>query len=75
MPKREVICSKQIHCLSCPLSVRVTGKDCRQLLIKEIEDLSDEEFKEFLNKQINLRNELQENFNRKYGDIDETKKA
>lgn len=39
MSKREVICSKQIHCLSCPLSVQVTGKDCRQLTQREIDKI------------------------------------
>lgn len=39
MPKREVICSQQIHCISCPLSVRVTGKDCRQLTQIEIDKI------------------------------------
>ena len=33
---REVICSQQLHCLSCPLSVAVTGKDCRELTKIEI---------------------------------------
>lgn len=37
MTKREVICSQQLHCLSCPLSVQVTGKDCRQLAQIEID--------------------------------------
>lgn len=35
MPKREVICSQQINCLSCPLSVRLTGKDCKQITYAE----------------------------------------
>lgn len=34
--KREVICSQQLHCLSCPLSAAVTGKDCRELTSIEI---------------------------------------
>ena len=33
---RESICKQQIHCLSCPLSVRITGKDCRTLTHKEV---------------------------------------
>lgn len=33
---RESICKQQIHCLSCPLSVRITGKDCRTLTYKEL---------------------------------------
>ena len=33
---REQICSQQIHCLSCPLSVVRTGKDCRTLSLEEI---------------------------------------
>lgn len=36
MTKREVICSQQLHCLSCPLSVAITGKDCHILTIHEI---------------------------------------
>lgn len=39
---REVICSQQQHCLSCPISVRVTGKDCRELSDKEIKDIMEE---------------------------------
>lgn len=33
---RESICKQQIHCLSCPLSVRITGEDCRTLTHKEL---------------------------------------
>ncbi|MBP5431020.1 hypothetical protein [Ruminococcus sp.] len=33
---REVICSQYPHCLSCPISVIVTGKDCRELTKIEI---------------------------------------
>lgn len=33
---REQICSQQLHCLSCPLSVIRTGKDCRTLTLEEI---------------------------------------
>ena len=40
---REVICSQQQHCLSCPLSVARTGKDCRALTIAEIENLIQKE--------------------------------
>lgn len=36
MTLRECICSQQVHCLSCPLSVRRTGKDCRKLTTEEI---------------------------------------
>lgn len=31
MKNRDQICRQQIHCLSCPLSVSRTGKDCREL--------------------------------------------
>ena len=41
--KREVICSQQQHCLSCPLSIAVTGKDCRELTIAEIANIIQEE--------------------------------
>lgn len=33
---RKVICSQQSHCLSCPLSIRITGKDCRELTYEEL---------------------------------------
>lgn len=33
---REQICSQQIHCLSCPLLITRTGKDCRELTLEEI---------------------------------------
>lgn len=36
MTNRESICKQQIHCLSCPLSVRIAGKDCRALTHKEL---------------------------------------
>ena len=36
MNRREVICSQQIHCLSCELSISRTGKDCRELTEQEI---------------------------------------
>lgn len=34
---REQVCSQVSHCLSCPLSVAKTGKDCRELTHKEIQ--------------------------------------
>lgn len=40
--KREVICSQQLHCLSCPLSVARTAKDCRELTAQEIERIIQE---------------------------------
>lgn len=40
--KREVICSQQQHCLSCPLSVMRTGKDCRELTAQEIQRYKEE---------------------------------
>lgn len=39
MAKLKQICSQQIHCLSCPLSVKITGKECSKLTQKEIEEL------------------------------------
>lgn len=36
---REVICSQQSHCLSCPLSVMRTGRDCRELTLQEIREI------------------------------------
>lgn len=39
---RENICSQQIHCLSCPLSVLRTGKDCRELSAEEIREIMKE---------------------------------
>lgn len=41
---RESICKQQIHCLFCPLSVRITGKDCRILTQKELIKLIVPEF-------------------------------
>lgn len=40
--KREVICSQQQHCLSCPLSVAVKDKDCRELSPEEIRKIMKE---------------------------------
>lgn len=37
MLSKEQICSQVSHCLSCPISIRITGKDCRELSPKEIE--------------------------------------
>lgn len=34
---RETICSQQEHCLSCPLCVLFTGKQCEDLTAQEIE--------------------------------------
>ena len=34
---REQVCSQVSHCLSYPLSVAKTGKDCRELTHKEIQ--------------------------------------
>lgn len=42
MTFREIICSQTSHCLSCPISIRITGKDCR--------NLSESEIKEYVNK-------------------------
>ena len=39
MNSRECICSQQAGCLSCPLSVKLTGKDCRELTQKEIQNI------------------------------------
>lgn len=39
---RENICSQQIHCLSCPLSVMRTGTDCRELSAEDISRLIQE---------------------------------
>lgn len=39
---REIICSQQSHCLSCPLSVLRTGKDCRELTHMEIQEIMEE---------------------------------
>lgn len=42
MITREQICSQQIHCLSCPLIVWRTGKDCRNLTLQEIKEIMEE---------------------------------
>lgn len=34
---RAQICSQHTHCLSCPLSVAITGKDCRELTYDEVQ--------------------------------------
>ncbi len=39
MLNREKICSQQTHCLSCPLAVWRTGKDCRKLTLQEIREI------------------------------------
>lgn len=39
---RENICSQQLHCLSCPLSVMRTGTDCRELSMQEIREIMKE---------------------------------
>lgn len=39
MTSRECICSQQSGCLSCPLSVKLTGKDCRELTQTEIQNI------------------------------------
>ena len=39
---REVICSQQSHCLSCPLSVMRTGRDCRELSAEDIRKIMKE---------------------------------
>lgn len=43
MASREQICSQQVHCLSCPLSVAITGKDCWELTQKEIKEIMEGE--------------------------------
>ena len=43
---REVICSQQVHCLSCPISVAITGRDCRQLTDAEIKEYTKEKYAE-----------------------------
>ncbi len=42
MKSRANICSQHSHCLSCPLSVAITGKDCRELSFKEIQQYGGE---------------------------------
>ena len=36
---RDVICSQQSHCLSCPLIKFRSGKDCEELTKYEIEEI------------------------------------
>lgn len=43
MTSREKVCSQQVHCLSCPLSVAITGKDCRELSANEIKEIMEGE--------------------------------
>lgn len=42
MIRREQICSQQLHCLSCPLSVSRAGRDCRELTLQEIKRIIQE---------------------------------
>lgn len=46
--KREQICKQQIHCLSCPLSIRKTGKECYSLTEKEIEKIKQKEKEKYV---------------------------
>jgi uncharacterized protein (DUF1499 family) len=39
MRSHEQMCSQQAHCLSCPLSRKLTGKDCRKLTHEEIHNI------------------------------------
>ena len=39
MTSRECVCSQQSGCLSCPLSRKLTGKDCRELTHNEIQNI------------------------------------
>lgn len=39
MVDRKSVCSQQVHCLSCPLSKALTGKDCRELTHNEIQNI------------------------------------
>lgn len=41
--RRESICSQQLHCLSCPLSVMRTGKDCREMSLQEMQKIMKED--------------------------------
>lgn len=54
MTYREVICSQQIHCLSCPISVSITGKDCRSLSDKEIKEYVKEANKDEISGKIHV---------------------
>lgn len=38
MSSRDQVCSQYV-CLSCPLSIGVTGKDCRELTQADINDI------------------------------------
>lgn len=38
MSLRDVICLQVPHCLSCPLNVWLTGKDCHDMSELEIEE-------------------------------------
>lgn len=39
MISRECVCSQQSGCLSCPLSRKLTGKDCRELTHEELQNI------------------------------------
>lgn len=46
MIDRKKVCSQQTNCMSCPLSRKLTDKDCRELTNEEIEKIMDL-FREF----------------------------
>ena len=54
MTYREVICSQQIHCLSCPISISITGKDCRSLSDKEIKEYVKEANKDEISGKVHV---------------------
>ena len=39
MPNRDQVCTQYPHCLSCPLSIAVTGKDCRTLSKRDVDNI------------------------------------
>lgn len=43
---RTQVCKEQIHCLSCPLSILKTGKDCEKLSQPEVNKYLEEWRKE-----------------------------
>lgn len=54
MNLREIICSQQIHCLSCPISISITEKDCRSLSDKEIKEYVKEAEKDEISGKIHV---------------------
>ena len=59
MPTRKQICSQQIHCLSCPLSIKITGKECQNLTAIDIQVIMKGAEKMYINGEWKSETEVQ----------------